>query len=39
MTQEEMDKLDGTLSDFEDNPALTKKDLFEKEEADEKIKE
>jgi len=34
-----MDKLDGTLDDFEDNPPLTKKDLFEKEEADEKIKE
>ena len=39
MTQAEMDAMDGTLSDFEDNPPLTKKDVREKEENDLKIKE
>lgn len=39
MTQEELDKLDGSLSDFEDNPDLSKKDLIEKEEAEAKIRE
>lgn len=29
--------LDGTLSDFEDNPEFSKKDIIEKEEADAKI--
>ena len=31
MTQDELDKLDGSLSDFEDNPPLSKKDILEKE--------
>jgi len=39
MCQAELDKLDGSLSDFEDNPDLSKKDVFEKEESDAKIKE
>lgn len=39
MTQQEMDAIDGTLSDFEDNPPLTKKDIEEKEEFDQKQKE
>lgn len=39
MTQKEMDALDGSLSDFEDNPSLSKKDVKEKIEHDEKIKE
>ena len=39
MTQKEMDALDGSLSDFEDNPPLSKKDVKEKIEHDEKIKE
>lgn len=39
MTQAEQDALDGSLSDFEDNPPLSKQDLKEKAENDEKIKE
>lgn len=39
MTQKELDALDGTLDDYEDNPALSKKDLKAKEIEDEKIKE
>ena len=39
MTQKELDALDGSLSDFEDNPPLSKKDIKEKEIEDEKIKE
>ncbi len=39
MTQKELDALDGSLSDFEDNPPLSKKDIKEKEIEDEKVKE
>ena len=39
MSQKEMDALDGTLDDFEDNPPLSKKDIKAKEIEDEKIKE
>jgi len=31
MTQKELDAIDGTLSDFEDNPPLSKKDIAERE--------
>ena len=36
MTQEELDALDGTLDDFNDNPPLSKKDKLAKEEFDAK---
>ena len=39
MTQDELDAIDGTLSDFEDNPPLSKKDIEEKEIWDAKQKE
>ena len=39
MDERELEALDGTLSDFEDNPGLTKNDIKLKEEQDAKIKE
>ena len=39
MNEQELAALDGTLSDFEDNPPLTKNDIKSKEEQDAKIKE
>jgi len=39
MSQKELDALDGTLDDFDDNPVLSKKDVKAKEIEDEKIKE
>lgn len=39
MTQAELDKLDGTLSDFDDNPPLSKRDQLEKVDQEGKLKE
>lgn len=36
MTESELNAIDGTLDDFEDNPPLSKKDVEEKEEFDQK---
>ena len=39
MSEEELNALDGTLDDFNDNPPLSKNDRKAKEELDEKNKE
>ena len=39
MNEKELQALDGSLSDFEDNPSLTKNDIKSKEEQDAEIKE